>query len=207
MNRPLVGPIDAVRIKGQVFAFIANDETGGRLIPLGGTADEMHVTTEELNEILRSETAWVEHRYFGQAQAKRRAVAGHQVLTSLPVAERELIMWKVSCCEVFLAAEREGTVRRTDASFSAFLPTFQQGVQEDVAKSAGKTSLRAGDLLNHRKLPSLRSLLSWVRIWEPHKDPLLLLKRSRYAGRNAARLGRDEHEVIQSCLPNYLHPV
>jgi len=43
MNRPLVGPIDAVRIKGQVFAFIANDETGGRLVPVGGNADEMHL--------------------------------------------------------------------------------------------------------------------------------------------------------------------
>ena len=206
MNRPLVGPIDAVRIKGQVFAFIANDETGGRLVPVGGNADEMHLTTNELNELLRSETAWVEHRYFGQAQAKRRAVAGHQVLTTLPEAERELIMWKVRCCEMFLAAEHDGEVSRTDASFSAFLPMFEKRVRDGAENGVGRTGLRAGDLLNHRKPPSLRSLLSWVRVWEPHKDPLLLLKRSRYAGRNAMRLGRDEDQVIQSCLPNYLHP-
>lgn len=189
MNRPLVGPIDAVRIKGQVFAFIANDEAGGRLIPLGGNAEELHVTTDELNEILRSETAWVEPRYFGQLQAKRRAVAGHQVLTTLPATGRDLVMWKVSCCEVFLAAEHDGEVSRTDASFSVFLPTFEQRVQDHIPDGAGKTRLRAGELLKHRKPPSLRSLLTWIRIWEPHKDPLLLLKRSRYAGRNAARLG------------------
>lgn len=128
MNRPLVGPIDAVRIKGQVFAFIANDESGGRLVPLGGNAQEMHVTTEELNSILDSETAWVEHRYFSQTGAKRRAVAGHKVLTALPDAENDLVMWKVTCCEVFLAAEREEEVNRTDASYSTFLPEFQQRI-------------------------------------------------------------------------------
>lgn len=206
MNRPLVGPIDAVRIKGQVFSFIAIDNGSGRLVPLGDGAEEIHVTTDELIEILRSETAWVEPRYFSQVQAKRRALAGHKVLTALPEAEREVIMWKVRCCEVFLAAEREGVVSRTDASFAAFLPVFEQRVQAHNPDRAGKTARRAGDPLNHRKLPSLRSLLSWIRIWEPHKDPLLLLKRSRYAGRNAARLGRDEDQIIQSCLPNYLHP-
>lgn len=206
MNRPLVGPIDAVRIKGQVFAFIATDGLGGRLVPLGGDSEEIHVTTEELGEILKSETAWIEHRYFGQAQARRRAVAGHQVLTTLPAAERDLIMWKVCCCEVFLAAEREDEVSRTDASFTEFLPVFQQRIQDQFSHNANKTDLQAGDFLEHRKPPSLRSLLSWVRVWEPHKDPLLLLKRSRYVGRNAVRLGRDEEQIIQSCLPNYLHP-
>ncbi|WP_136685474.1 Mu transposase C-terminal domain-containing protein [Falsirhodobacter xinxiangensis] len=206
MNHPLVGPIDAVRIKGQVFAFIAADEAGGRLVPLGGSAEELHVTTDELNAILQSETAWIEHRYFGQGQARRRAVAGHQVLTTLPAAERDLIMWKVCCCEVFLAAERDGEVSRTDVSYAAFLPVYQLRVQEHSSRSANRSGGRAGDLLNHRKPPSLRSLLIWVRIWERHKDPLLLLKRSRYAGRNAARLGTHEDQVILSCLPNYLHP-
>lgn len=206
MNRPLVGPIDAVRIKGQVFAFIGNDESGGRLVPLGGNAQEMHVTTEELHGILNSETAWVEHRYFSQTSAKRRAVAGHKVLTALPDVENDLVMWKVTCCEVFLAAEREEEVSRTDASYSTFLPEFQQRIQDRVRQGCGKSGLRAGDLLNHRKLPCLRSLLKWLGIWEPHKDPLLLLKRSRYVGRNAVRLGREEDAVIQSQLPNYLHP-
>src|SRR5690606_22504061 len=100
------------------------------LVPLGGNADEIHITTEELTELIHSETAWVEPRYFSEAQAKRRAVAGHNVLTTLPASERALIMWKVCCCEVFLTAERADEVHRTDASFMAFLPEFKRRVQE-----------------------------------------------------------------------------
>lgn len=206
MTQAIIGPIDALRINGQIFAFLASGETGGRLVPLGGNADEIHVTTEEHTDLIRSETAWVEPRYFSEMQAKRRAVAGHNVLTTLPASERALIMWKVRCCEVFLTAERADEVNRTDASFVAFLPEFQRRVQEVGLPGGATASLRAGDLLDHRKAPSLRSLLSWVRVWEPHKDPLLLLKRSRYSGRNAVRLAPDVDNVIQACLPNYLHP-
>lgn len=206
MNHPIIGPIDALRINGQVFAFLAAGETGGRLVPLGGNSDEIHVTSEELADLVQSETAWIEPRYFSEVQAKRRAVAGHKVLTTLPASERSLIMWKVRCCEVFLSAERAGEVSRTDASFQEFCPDFQRRLQEVGRPDGAIASLRAGDILDHRKAPSLRSLLTWVRIWEPLKDPLLLLKRSRYAGRNAVRLGPDEDNIIQACLPNYLHP-
>lgn len=206
MTKPIIGSTDALRINGQVFAFIASGAMGGRLVPLGGNSDEIHVTTEELTDLVRSESAWVEHRYFSEGQAKRRAIAGHKVLMTLPASEREVIMWKARCCEVFLSAERADEVSRTDRSFLAFSSEFERRLQGEGMPNGPKANLRAGDLLYNRKPPSLRSLLSWVRIWEPHKDPLLLLKRSRYAGQNASRLGSAEEQAIQSCLPNYLHP-
>jgi len=135
MNQPIIGPIDALRINGQVFAFLAAGETGGRLVPLGINADEIHVTSEELADLVQSETAWIEPRYFSEVQVKRRAVAGHKVLTTLPASERSLIMWKVRCCEVFLSAERAGEVSRTDASFQEIFPDFRG----DFKRRGGRT--------------------------------------------------------------------
>lgn len=139
MTKPIIGPIDALRINGQIFAFIACGSTGGRLVPLSGNSDEIHITTEELTDLVRSETAWVIHRYFSEAQAKRRSIAGHKVLTTLPASERALVMWKVRCCEVFLKAERAEELSRTDLTVRAFYPEFQRRIDEGGLQDGEKT--------------------------------------------------------------------
>lgn len=206
MINNLVKPNDAVRVHGEIYALNKVDDWTGRLTPLTDRGAELFVTADELSSLLQTEHAWVEAGYFGQAQAKRRSVAGHQVLTSLRDVERDLIMWKVRCCDVFLSAERNGEVKRTDKSFRKFRTEFTRRMHTAGEAETVCRKQSAGEPLPHRKTPCRRSLLRWVRLWEVHKDPLLLLKRSRYAGRNAARLGREEEQVIQACIPGYLHP-
>ncbi|VDC26338.1 hypothetical protein [Pseudogemmobacter humi] len=194
---------DAVIAQGTLCVVARIDPHIVELRPLGGEDAPMSLSHLELLEQLSSGNFEVEYGYFGSRQAARRAMAGRSLLSLLSSAERQLVFWKIDWCETFLAAEASGGVSRSDRSCSAFISELERRVMGKMRQAANGNALP--DILL-RPPPCRTSLMGWVRIWERARDPMALVKKSRFNGVNARKIGRDREAILQRKLANYLHP-
>lgn len=194
---------DAVIVQGTLCAVARIDPHVVELRPLGGEAPPMSLSHVELMGQFNSGNFEVEYGYFGSRQAARRAMAGRGLLSLLSSAEQQLVFWKIDWCETFLAAEASGEVSRSDRSCSAFIPELERRVMEKMRQTTNGKTLP--DVV-FRPAPCRTSLMGWVRVWEKTRDPMALVKKSRFNGVNARKIGRDQEAILQRKLADYLHP-
>lgn len=194
---------DAVIAQGTLCAVARIDSHVVELRPLGGEDAPMSLSHLELMGQINSGNFEIEYGYFGSRQAARRAMAGRGLLSLLSSAEQQLVFWKVDWCEAFLAAEASGEVSRSDRSCSAFIPELERRVRENMRQAANGKVLPDAVF---RPAPCRTSLMGWVRVWEKSRDPMALVKRSRFNGVNARKIGRDQEAILQRKLADYLHP-
>ncbi|MEY8829640.1 hypothetical protein AB9K34_14730 [Sedimentitalea sp. XS_ASV28] len=191
---------DAVIAQGTLCAVERIDLHVVQLRPLGGEDAPISLSHSELMDLLTSGCFEVEYGYFGSRQAARRAMAGRGLLSLLSTAEQQLVFWKIDWCEAFLAAEASGEVSRSDRSCSAFIPELERRVSEKMRQAAN------GNVLPYavfRPTPCRTSLMGWVRIWEKTRDPMALVKKSRFNGVNARKIGRDQEAILQRKLADF----
>lgn len=188
--------------KGTVCAIARIDPLTVELQPLNGsTTEQVSLTNGEFHGFLNEGSFSIVYGYFGSRQAARRATAGRRLLSCLPLPEHHGAIWRETWSETFLAAEAAGEVTRSDRSCTAFIPELQRQVAE---KLRHRDATFPDALL--RKPPCRTSLMAWVRQWEHSRDPIALVKRSRFNGKNARRIDADQEAILQERLPEYLHP-
>lgn len=194
---------DAVIAQGVLCAVARIDPQVVELRPLGRDDAPITLSQPELLRLLTSGKFEVEYGYFNSRQAARRAMAGRGLLSLLSRAEQQLVFWKIDWAETFLAAEAGGEVSRSDRSCSAFIPELERRVMDRVRQSADGNAWTAVTLM---PTPCRTSLMTWVRTWETTRDPMALVKKSRFNGLNARKIGRDQEAILQRKLADYLHP-
>lgn len=194
---------DAVMAKGTLCAVARIDPQIVELHPLGGKDEPMALSHLELLGLLHEGSFSIEYGYFSSRQAARRAMAGRGLLALLSRAEQDLVFWKVDWCEMFLAAEAQGEVTRSDSSCLAFIPELERRVVARMRRAAGNGPLPDMAL---KRAPCRTSLMGWVRVWEQTRDPMALVKKSRFNGINARKIGGDREAILQGKLSEFLHP-
>ena len=194
---------DAVIAKGTLCAVASIDPLFVELQPLGGEDPALSLSHSELLGLLTEGSYSIEYGYFNSRQAARRAMAGRGLLALLSKAEQQLVFWKIDWCEAFLAAEARGEVSRSDASCAGFIPELERRVVEQMRRAAGSGPLPETAL---KPAPCRTSLMGWVRVWETTRDPMALVKKSRFNGVYARKIGRDREAILQGKLSEFLHP-
>ncbi len=194
---------DAVMASDTLCAVTRVDPMFVELQPLGGEGPALSLSHLELLGLLNEGSYSVEYGYFSSRQAARRALAGRGLLALLPTAEQQLVFWKIDWCEAFLSAEAQGEVSRSDTSCSAFIPELESRIVEQMRRAAGNGPLPETAL---KRAPCRTALMGWVRVWEKTRDPMALVKKSRFNGVNAAKIGRDREAILQGKLSEFLHP-
>lgn len=194
---------DAVLADGKLCAISRLDRDIVELQPLGEPEDVLALSHLELLALLSKGSFSVEYGYFSSRQAARRAIAGRGLLSMLSQAEQQLVFWKIAWCEAFLAAEADGEVTRSEQSCTGFIPELERRIIGTARQSAGKGPLPETILL---PAPCRTSLMTWVRLWEKTRDPMALVKRSRFNGANAPKISREREAALQGKLSEYLHP-
>lgn len=194
---------DAVIAQGTLCSVARIDPHVVELRPLGGEDAPISLSQPELMGLLTSGDFEVEYGYFSSRQAARRAMAGRGLLSLLSGAEQQLVFWKIDWCETFLAAEASGEVSRSDRSCSAFIPELERRVMEKMRQTTNGKTLPN---VVFKPAPCRTSLMGWVRVWERTRDPMALVKKSRFNGVNSRKIGRDREAILQRKLVDYLHP-
>lgn len=194
---------DAVLADGKLCAISRIDRDIIELQPLGEPEAVQALSHLELLALLTKGSFSVEYGYFSSRQAARRAIAGRGLLSMLSDSEQQLVFWKIAWCEAFLAAESDGEVTRSEHSCTGFIPELERRIIATARQSSGKGRLPETTML---PAPCRTSLMTWVRLWEKTRDPMALVKRSRFNGANAPKISRERESAVQGKLSEYLHP-
>lgn len=194
---------DAVLADGKLCAISRIDRDIIELQPLGEPEAVQALSHLELLALLTKGSFSVEYGYFSSRQAARRAIAGRSLLSMLSDSEQQLVFWKIAWCEAFLAAESDGEVTRSEHSCTGFIPELERRIIATARQSSGKGRLPETTML---PAPCRTSLMTWVRLWEKTRDPMALVKRSRFNGANAPKISRERESAVQGKLSEYLHP-
>jgi putative transposase len=105
-----------------------------------------------------------------------------------------------------MAALEAGEVKRTDASIKAFYPILKQRVDElsTNAQLVGKPS-QAGTEIIIRKLPCIRTLLTWLRRFEASGcNPLSMLRKHRSDVSYVQRFSPEVVKLLNDCIWEFL---
>lgn len=202
-----VSTCDAVMLHGHIHLVQRSNELLIQLKAMQGDAESLNLTHEEMRQLIDEGACSIEYGYFSSRQAARRATAGRALIDKLPQKEKWLIFWKETFVRLFLAAESEGEVSRSEASCRAFIPKLHLRVNAQIQTDL--SGLRVDDAFAVSltwSAPGRGSLMSWVRAWEPTRDPMTLVRKTIFNGVNAKGIDAEREAIINAHLPEYLHP-
>ncbi|MGB1179476.1 MAG: DDE-type integrase/transposase/recombinase, partial [Lentibacter algarum] len=198
---------DAVTAGGELYAVIEVHPHLIQLRPQNAETGSISITHGELSELIDRGNYSILYGYFANHQVARRAIAGKTLLTRLPPDARSDAFWKECWITSTLEAEGEKLFNRSASRWEEFLPLLERRVTEKL--KAGLKGAAPGaefDRITLRRPPSRTSLMKWLRDWEKTQDPMVLVKRSIFNGKNAKRIGGEREKIIQDALECYLHP-
>ncbi|WP_220475098.1 Mu transposase C-terminal domain-containing protein [Paracoccus sp. JM45] len=143
---------------------------------------------------------------FTASSAARRLRGDTRYLSSLPAKHSERLLWQAAWVELFLFAERQGEVKRTERSVIKSLPSMTNRINdEDYRRQYFGKQRRVGFELKSRQAPCPKSLLSWVRQYERYGGtPLALMRKQRSPSSYYIHFQQEEKELLTECVANYL---
>ena len=208
-NRPIkfkirLSTCDAVILSGQTFAVLSVSDDIIELQPLYRDGNIIFLNHGELADLIDQQAATINHGYFGVRETRRRAHAGHLLLSKLSKSHQEDVNWKRLWCEVFLEAEQNNEVSRSDASFNSFKMVLLKRVFERASPD-GRSAKSLVEIASEKvaRIPCRGSVMRWVRKWETTKDPMVLLKRSIFNKQNGLCLCAVRESLVAEILPKY----
>ncbi len=205
MTKLRISRCDAVVAQNEVHHVVGVKDRVIQLLATNGDGEIVSFTHDELAELINNGTFTIIYGYFSDRLVARRAIAGRALLDRLPTKQKWLVLWKEYFVRTFLEAEKNGEVSRSDVSFSAFRKELHRRVNDLIMRDLKKPNFDKGfaELLS-RRAPCRGSVMKWVRLWSPSKDPMTLVKRSMFNAGNAKNIGAECEAVIQAHMPTFL---
>ncbi len=164
---------------------------------IGGAAIERAIKAGNLQ---------IEPHYYLQLEAKKKS--GENYLSDLKIGLVRVILWRQVWCEVFLAFEAQGKVRRTDASIQSMMSEMHKQVHIKAMEEVQLYKpLRAGCEIETRIPPSTRTLRYWLKRYEESGGQVLsLCPRTTAKGNDMPRVSVEELILRNQCCRMYLDP-
>ncbi|WP_147126048.1 Mu transposase C-terminal domain-containing protein [Shimia ponticola] len=206
MTRLRLSPCDAIVASEKIYAVEKVADEDVRLLAVVGGNGTLTLAHDELGDMLKSGAAEVQYDYFSDERAVLRARLGNQFVRDLPKGKQDRVAFKVACCEVFTAAERDGEVTRSEQSYQQFEEEFAQRLLGRLSSSEWCDDPGDPSKVARIRVPSRKSILRWLKAWEGTRNPAALLNRTAYNGNNAKRLTPEVERLIVEGIENYLHP-
>ncbi|KJZ18988.1 hypothetical protein, partial [Loktanella sp. S4079] len=198
---------DAIIANGELHAITKVTPLFVKMKYLRGDREPISLTHAELAELINGGQFSIQYGYFESRQVARRAIAGRSLMTRVSAKAQLDAFWKECWATTFLEMEAEGAINRSSDRWDEFLPELERRVTEKLKLGLKKATAGADfDSIALRRTPGRTSIMSWVRVWEGTKDPMVFVKKSTFNGSNAKRVGAEQEAIIQWALESYLHP-
>ena len=198
---------DAIIANGELHAITKVTPLFVEIKYLRGDREPISLTHAELAELINGGQFSIQYGYFESRQVARRAIAGRSLMTRISTKAQLDAFWKECWATTYLEIEAEGAINRSSDRWDEFLPELERRVTEKLKLGLKKATAGADfDSIALRRTPGRTSIMSWVRVWEDTKDPMVFVKKSIFNGSNAKRVGAEQEAIIQWALESYLHP-
>ncbi|WP_421702754.1 Mu transposase C-terminal domain-containing protein [Aliiroseovarius sp.] len=199
-------PTDAISINNADYLIREQSGHGLVLQQVDHPSVIRSFTHNEIVELLATPDTRLKRGFFSEQRAVRRLRSGQKYMSAVPKKSREKALWKETVCQVFLVAEQQGEVNRTEDSIKALLPVLKQRVDEQCARSQLLgVSGQAGSEIVTRMMPCPRALLTWVRLYERSGYcPLSLLRKQRSKDSYATKFSREVVKLLNQCIWDYM---
>jgi len=202
-----ISTCDALLSSGKLYLVESSSDLFVKIRSQSGNDDAVSLTHTELSELIDDGTFDLKYGYFASRQVARRARAGRSLVERLPQKERWRIFWKEIYCVQFLEAEKRQEVSRSEASYTAFRSELHKRVNECLIEHLSKPGRDQGISVAFTwSSPCRGSVFTWVRAWEKSNDPMILVRKSIFNGRNAKGVDSERESIINTHLETYLHP-
>ncbi|MES0863265.1 hypothetical protein ABLN87_12995 [Ruegeria sp. SCPT10] len=206
MTKLRISTCDAIVARGEVHIVEHAKEHSVQIKALYGDGERVNLTHEELRQLIDEGTFSIEYGYFASRQVARRASAGRTLIDRLPQTEKWLVFWKELFVRLFLAAEAQNEVSRSEASCIKFIPELHRRVNKQILTDLSKSKIDDGFAVSLSwPAPGRGSLMKWVRVWAPTRDPMTLVRKTIFNGANAKGIDAEREAIIESHLPEFLH--
>ncbi|MFB2594855.1 Mu transposase C-terminal domain-containing protein [Paracoccus sp. p4-l81] len=198
--------VDCVTISGADHILKSQDADGIILQRLDAKDICLPFSHAEFIRLLAAPDVSLKRNHFSSPSAARRLHNDRAYLASLAAPARDNVLWKEAWISAVLAACREGEVKRTEASITAFMPTLTLRVAEIERKSQRPFSpTRVGRAVELRDPPSAKTLLRWLRRYEQlGATPLALLPKKRCSSSYRQKFCAEAKSLIRKGLAQYL---
>lgn len=199
-------PTDAITIANVDFLIWEQSKRGLVLQRVDNASITRSFSNDEVHALLTAPDTKLKRGFFSGHKAVNRLRNGQKYLATVPQKPRSRALWKGVVCQVFLSAEQNDGLKRTETAIQTFMPSLRYRVDElcSRAQLIGGPA-QAGAEMTIRKLPCPRTLLTWVRLYEKSGCcPLSLLRKHRSGSSYTRRFSRDVVKLLNDCILEFL---
>ena len=197
---------DRLVVEGRAFRLHAQDNDTVTFTAAEGASAPRSWSSEEFADLLRKPGVTFDRLYYLPERHHVRKQSNVDRIGDLPEDMRAHVLWKLSYCMAFFQFERQGRLKRTDASISQALPALRQEVERlDLASRFKWKRPRAGTRIYARTPPCSRSLRRWVKQYEQASACVqALVPGYSRSGNRVPRLGVQERILMDRVIEEYL---
>jgi putative transposase len=169
-------------------------------------------THQQLHELSLTAKFRFDRAAFDPVAAAARLEAEAKFVSELPIEDRNKVLWRQFVCNAFIKLEADGKASRSDASMKAARTLIQAAFDANEGIWSGRRNdkgepiaQRAGDVPTGYKLPSPRTLRTWLKTYETAGLATTALrdKRFRCGDRITARHSPEIRKLLSSAALTY----
>lgn len=207
-----IGPQDRISLEGISYRMLKRLSHGYVFARIDDPVVIAEFTHQQLHDLSGKPTFRFDRAAFDPVAAAARLEVETSFISELPIADREKILWRQFVCNKFLELEAAGKASRSDASMKAARDVIEaafdanEGVWSGRRDKEGKPiPLRAGAKPTGYKMPSPRTLRTWLKAYEASglRTTALRDKRFRSGDRLTPRHNSEIRKLLASAALDY----